>query len=114
QILQAVMYDLRHRPIDDAARRYAALQEIRDVLQAPVAEAGLAIGGQRRGVPVLHGNEAALEGVRLRRAAERIDRRMAHAAMAEALDQVGAAIPLGRFGRVRLELAFAEEQRAPA
>ena len=34
--------------------------------------------------------------------------------MAEAFDQIGAAVPLRRFGRIGLVLAFLEEQRAPA
>ena len=34
--------------------------------------------------------------------------------MAESLDQIGAAIPFLRLGRVRLILAFGEEQCAPA
>ena len=39
---------------------------------------------------------------------------MAHAAMAEALDQIGAAIPFGRLAGIRLVLALAEVERAPA
>ncbi len=34
--------------------------------------------------------------------------------MSEPIDEIGTAIPFDRFGRVRLELAFAEVQRAPA
>ena len=61
QILQAVVDDIGHRPVDRAARRDPGLKQIGDILQAPVAESRLLVRGQRRRVPVLHWNQAALE-----------------------------------------------------
>jgi len=37
-----------------------------------------------------------------------------HAAVSQAFDQIRAAVPFHRLGRIRLVLAFAEEQRTPA
>ena len=69
---------------------------------------------ERWGVPVLHRDQAALERFRLRASAERVDGRVAHRAMAEALDKIGAAVPFAGLGGIRLELARGKIQRAPA
>src|ERR1019366_9725378 len=63
---------------------------------------------------VLHRNEAAFEGRRFGAAAERIDRGMAHGAMAEPLHEVGAGFPVVGLRRVWLVFVFGEEQRPPA
>src|SRR5665647_3116661 len=57
---------------------------------------------------------AAFEGRRFGAAAERIDRGMAHGAMAETLHEVGAAVPVVGLRRDWLVFAFGEEQRPPA
>jgi hypothetical protein len=113
-VLQAVVDHLGHRAVDRGPRRDAHLQQVGDLLDLPVAEPGLAVRGQRRRVPVLVRDHPALELLRLLRAAERVDRGVAHRAVAEALDEIGAAVPLLRLLRVGLVFAFLEVERAPA
>ncbi len=68
--------------------------------------------GQGRRFPAL-GKAAGEIGIALL-GAERVARRMAAAAMAEALDEIGAAVPLLGFGGIGLEFARPVEQRIPA
>src|SRR5258708_15644587 len=102
------------RPEDSAARGAAELGEVVVVFKTLVAEPRLFVRGQRRRVPVLHRNQAALKSLRFRTAAQRIDRGVTHPAMAEAFDQISAPIPFRRFGRIGLVYALVQEQRAPS
>ena len=108
------MNDFSHRAEHRAALRHAILQQRLDVLDVPVAQTRFLVRRERRCVPVLQRNQAARKGCRIDRAAHGVDRGVAHAAVAEAFDQVRAAVPFDRLGRIRLVLAFTEEQRAPA
>lgn len=113
-VLQAVVHDVGHRAEHRALVRHAGLQQVRQLLHVPVAEAEFLVVRQRRRIPVLQRNQAAREGCRIHRAAHHVDRRVAHRAVAEAFDEVRAAVPFDRLRRIRLVFAFLEEQRAPA
>src|SRR5260370_1368758 len=65
QILQAVVDDLGHGAVDGPPARHPGAEQVRDILDAPIAEAGLLVRRQGGRVPVLHGDQAALEGLRL-------------------------------------------------
>ena len=90
----------------------AGLEVGREFVVRPGPYALLAVGGDIRRVPVVDrpAREGAL-GVRLHR--EPLGR-MAVAAMAEAFDEVGAAIHLGRLRWVGPEFALMEEERVPS
>ena len=114
EVLQAVVDDFGHRPVDRGARRHTHLQQVGKILDAPVAQPRFAARRQRRRIPVLVRNHPAFKGFGFARTAQRIDGGMAHRAMAQALHQVGAAIPLGALIRVGAELTLPEVEGAPA
>src|SRR5512132_2239297 len=68
-------------------------------------------GGDVGGVPLI--DPCPLEPLARDRCAHEIARRVTITAMTKRLDQIGAAIPLGALGRIRLEPLRAEEQRPP-
>ncbi len=96
-----------------AARRHAGLQQRDDLARRPVADAGLGVVLERGRVPVLDRDQAAGEVERAGGRAEDVAARVAGVAVAERLDEVGAAVPLRRPRAVGLELRRPEEQRAP-
>ena len=113
-VLQAVVDHFGHRAVHGGARGDADLQQVADLLQAPVAEPRLAVAGERGRIPVLVRDHPALEFLRLLRAAEPVDRGMAHGAVPEPLDEIRAAIPLRGLRRVGAIFAFPEVERAPS
>ena len=91
----------RHRAGGDAVKAGFAGAQISEQLILAPGDRRVRQRGQRRRFPAFR-ETAGQIGLGLFRA-ERIARRMAGAAMAEALDQIGAAIPCRRFRRVGLE-----------
>ena len=81
----------------------AGLQILGDVVGTPGADAGAVVCGQVWRHPVVQ--RPALQRLARLVGAEQVLGRVAGAAVAEAVDEIGAAVPLGRLGRRRLELA---------
>ena len=113
EIAQAVVDGLLHRPERDAAmRRNARLEEFGDLVLAPGADALLAIRSDVGRIPAF--DLAALELAAPVRRAKHVVAVVALAAMAETVDEIGAAgeavVGLWRGG---VRLALLEEQRAP-
>src|SRR6185437_1042467 len=90
----------------------AGLEVLDDLVGAPRAEARALVADEARGEPAFA--LAAFEAVFLLDAPERVLGTVAGAAVAEAFHEIGAAIPLRRLPRVRLERARLEEEGVPS
>ena len=102
QFAQAVMHGLRHRPGHDAhSGEYAGLEEVENLIVGIFTDAVTHIRCDVRRIPVL--DRAAAKRFRHRGVAQQIAAVMAFAAMAEALDDIAAAVDLRRFRGVRRE-----------
>ena len=109
---QTVVHDLRHGSDDDALSAGRAGLEILDqVVFRPAPNPLRGVGGDVRRIPVV--DRAAREGLRVLRLHRKSLGRMAIAAMAEPFDKIGAAVPLVRLRRVRLEFARVEIESVP-
>ncbi len=92
-------------------RTDAAAQVAEQLALGPRRRRGIGIRQSRRDPIVDHGAGIGILGLF---GAEQVARRVTATAMAEPFGQVGAAIPLGASGRVRLIAAAPEEQELPA
>ena len=101
----------RHRAGRGAEAVMAGAEEGDDVIHRPGAEAAPLVVGDVGGEPTLQ--RIALQGAAVLVAAKEVLRRVAHAAMLEPLDQIGASVPLRRLCRVRLKTSLREKQPVP-
>jgi hypothetical protein len=112
EMREAVAHHVAHRSEHDAlAGRHAGLEEPEHLVVGPAADALAHVVGNIRRQPAA--DVGAREGVLALHGAEPVARRVALAAMAEALDQIGAAVDLRGPVRVGRKRAGAEEQLAP-
>jgi hypothetical protein len=112
QVRRAVAHHFGHRPErGGAARDDAGLQVAGNLGRRPAAQAGVQVGRQVEREPAI--DAGAGVGLVFLDAAQRVARRVAGTAMAQAFHQVGAAVPRRWFAGVGLEGAFGEIQLAP-
>ncbi len=106
------LHHRRHRAGGDAMESGFTRSQIGEQVIFAPGDGRMRKRRQRRSFPAL-GKAAGEIGVGPF-SAERVARRMAGAAMAEAFDEIGAAIPGCRFGRIGRESIGAVEQRVPS
>ena len=106
------LHHRRHRPRGNAVKTGFAGSQIGEEFILAPGDRRMRQRGQRRRFPALR--ETAREIGAGLFGAQRVARRMAGAAMAEALDQIGAAIPDRRFGRIGFERLGLVKQRVPS
>ncbi len=111
-MLRAEMHDLGHAAIGGGKTVMAGLQEFRDLRRRPaVAQVdGVPTVNGRSGEEVFAAVAGLTHGLFLKREPTR---RMAGAAVAQPLHDVGAAIPLRRFGGIGLERRVVEKRHVP-
>ena len=112
QVTETVADDFGHRPQRRRpATVHAGLEIGRDFVGRPRAQPRGDVGRQVEREPAV--DHRAVEVLALLDAAQQVARRMAIAAVPETFDQVGAAIPRSRPGRIRPVRALAEIELAP-
>ncbi|KAG1080799.1 hypothetical protein G6F40_015734 [Rhizopus arrhizus] len=113
EVLRAAQHHFGHRAAGAGMRRNACLEQGRDIGRRPAAHARLHVVGERRRVPIQHGNDAARQRFGRTRRAQAVARGMAGGAVPQSFHQIAPAIPLHRLARVGLLDARLEIQRAP-
>src|SRR6185437_14745471 len=108
------LHHLGHPGADEVEiRRLTGLQQVGNVLDGPLADPGLGIGGDvRRLLPVRALRVAGKRSAALEPAQD-IPRRMAFFAMHDGFGQIAAAVPLGALALDGCERTRREEQRPP-
>nr|GEZ34032.1 hypothetical protein [Tanacetum cinerariifolium] len=110
-VLRRVLHFLGHRPGRNVKTVCAGFQVADDVGFAPRADAVMAVGGDVRRHPVLQVRTA--EELIVLVPANQVLRRVARAAVAQAFNQVSAAVPLLGLVRIGLEFALLEVDQVP-
>ena len=113
QVLQGVLHHLAHRAAGAGAGVLPGAQQLHDVLDGRAGQTAFTLAEQIRGVPVQARDASTRQVVHRAAGPECVARAVAGGAMAQALHQIGAPVPLGRLLRVRLKRRRLEKQAAP-
>src|SRR6266852_2208352 len=108
------LYDLGHARADEVElRRLPGLQQRGDIVDAPLADPRLRIGGDVGRLLPVRALRIAGEGLAAFDRAQEISRRVAFLAMHDRLGKIAPAVPLGALALDRRERAWRKEQRPP-